>query len=168
MMRVRLGAMEPEDLDFLYRIENDTQLWDVGPTNVPYSRFLLHEYMSNVTGDIYTDHQARLMIENDSGEVVGIADLVNFDAKHRRAEVGIVIEKAYRNQGYATSAVLQLKDYARQVIHLHQFYAYVAEENVASLRLFTKVGFVQNAKLSDWLYDGNSYHGAWLLQCFLK
>ena len=35
---VRLRAMEPEDLDALYRIENDRDVWDVGENNVPYSR----------------------------------------------------------------------------------------------------------------------------------
>ena len=54
---IRLRAIEPEDLDLLYRIENDTQLWNVGATNVPYSRFLLHGFISSSTGDIYTDKQ---------------------------------------------------------------------------------------------------------------
>ena len=35
---VHLRAIEPEDLDLLYRIENDVKLWNVGTTNVPYSR----------------------------------------------------------------------------------------------------------------------------------
>ena len=27
---IRLRALEPEDLDFLYQIENDDQLWETG------------------------------------------------------------------------------------------------------------------------------------------
>ena len=38
---IRLRAIEPEDLDLLYRIENDRELWNVGTTNVPYSRYTL-------------------------------------------------------------------------------------------------------------------------------
>ena len=34
--QLTLRAMEPEDIDLLYRIENDRSLWDVGSTNVPY------------------------------------------------------------------------------------------------------------------------------------
>ena len=34
--KIRLRAMEPEDLDVLYQIENNQKLWDVGTTNVPY------------------------------------------------------------------------------------------------------------------------------------
>ena len=52
-MDIRLRAMEPEDLDTLYKIENDMALWDVGMTNVPYSRYALHNYMSGVSNDIY-------------------------------------------------------------------------------------------------------------------
>ena len=67
---VKLRAMEPEDLDMLYMIENDRKLWDVGVTNVPYSRYVLHDYIANSSGDIYTDHQVRLIIEKGVGETV--------------------------------------------------------------------------------------------------
>lgn len=33
--------MEPEDLDVLYEIENDAEMWHIGAVNVPYSRYLL-------------------------------------------------------------------------------------------------------------------------------
>ena len=33
---VHLRAMEPEDLDYIYNLENDTEIWSMGVTNVPY------------------------------------------------------------------------------------------------------------------------------------
>ena len=87
---VHLRAIEPEDLDLLYRIENDVNLWNVGITNVPYSRYALHDYIANASGDIYTDHQVRMIIENAKHEVVGIVDIVNFDPGNRRAEIGLL------------------------------------------------------------------------------
>ena len=33
--KIRLRALEPEDLDFLYEMENDESLWGMGCTNVP-------------------------------------------------------------------------------------------------------------------------------------
>ena len=38
MDEIILRALEPEDLDVLYSIENDIELWSVGYTTVPYSR----------------------------------------------------------------------------------------------------------------------------------
>ena len=77
---VRLRAMEPEDLDFLYNIENDRELWNVGNTNVPYSRYVLHDYIANATNDIYSDGQVRMIVENAEGCTVGMADLFDFNA----------------------------------------------------------------------------------------
>ena len=51
-LNLKLRAIEPEDLDLLYRIENDTALWNIGTSNVPYSRYLLHDYVANATNDI--------------------------------------------------------------------------------------------------------------------
>ena len=64
-MNVRLRAMEPEDLDLLYHIENDETLWKVGSSNVPYSRYALHNYIASSSYDIYVDRQVRLMAENE-------------------------------------------------------------------------------------------------------
>ena len=73
MNEIRLRALEPEDLDVLYAIENDLDLWSVGYTTVPYSRYLLHDYIANSQCDIYADRQMRLMAETtDGGEVVWI------------------------------------------------------------------------------------------------
>ena len=58
---VRLRAMEPEDLESLYQIENDPELWQVGCTNVPYSRYLLRDFITHSTGDIDTEIQVWLM-----------------------------------------------------------------------------------------------------------
>ena len=164
---VFLRAMEPEDLDLLYEIENDQSLWKVGVTNVPYSRYTLRDYSAHSTGDIYTDRQMRLIIEDSEHQTVGILDLINFEPQHQRAEVGIVIIESFRHQGLATAALEYMKRYAREVVHLHQLYAFVATDNEASLRLFRKSGFVTGSVLTDWLFDGHDYHDALLVQLFL-
>ena len=82
---VKLRALEPEDLEMLYTIENTVSEWNVGATNVPYSRYVLRDYIANTASDIYADRQLRLMVDNGRGETVGIADLVSFDPRHGRA-----------------------------------------------------------------------------------
>ena len=165
--KIKLRAMEPEDLDILYLIENDSSLWNVGATNVPYSRYTLHEYMANAKDDIYADRQVRLMVENETGEVVGIVDVVNFDPQHQRAELGIVIMNDHRQKGYATAAVEEILRYALRILHLHQLYVIVDKENTIALQLFKKTEFQESASLAQWLYDGRDYRDALLLQRFL-
>ena len=164
---VTLRAMEPEDLELLYRIENDEQLWDVSATSVPYSRFLLRDFIAQSSGDIYADRQVRLIIEDDSHHTVGMADLVNFDPRHLRAEVGIVLERPYRRQGYAQAALNSIHTYATKVLHLHQLYAVIAASNSRALSLFNRIGYKTTATLPDWLSDGHTYDDALLLQFLL-
>lgn len=167
MAVVCLRAMEPEDLDALYRIENDRDVWDVGENNVPYSRYILHDYIANASADIYADKQVRMVVENEEGLLVGVADVVNFCPSHARAEVSIVICREHRKKGYARAAIRQIMDYALRTLHLHQLYAVVREDNIPSLNMFSSLGFKSKMVLEDWLFDGKDYHNAVVMQFFL-
>lgn len=167
MPSIHLRAIEPEDLDMLYKIENDMDLWNVSSTNVPYSKYILHDYVANTSGDIYSDKQVRLMVMNDKQENVGIVDLVNFNPQHRRAEIGIVIQKAFRQQGYAKAAMKEIMRYSLKVLHLHQIYSIVDTRNTQASALFHSLGFKVSSELKDWLYDGKEYHNAVVMQTFL-
>ena len=43
---IKLRAPEPEDLDFLYKWENDSNIWDVADTNEPLSKYLIKRYIA--------------------------------------------------------------------------------------------------------------------------
>ena len=165
--KVYLRALEPEDLDVLYDVENDMSLWNVSCTNVPYSRSTLIDYITSSKNDIYSDRQVRLMAENDLHEVVGIVDIVNYDPQHARAEVGIVVREAFRQQGYATAIMTAIMEYVTKIIHLHQIYAIIAENNLGCLNLFKKLGFQGDRILKEWLFDGEKYQDAYFMQKFL-
>ncbi len=165
---VKLRAMEPEDLDLLYQIENDSSIWHVGTNNVPYSRYVLHDYIAHASGDIYTDKEVRMMIDNEQGETVGIVDLVNFSPQHQRAEIGIVIKDGCRNLGYANAAIRKIMSYAHDVVHLHQLYAIVEATNEISLNLFESLGFSRSICLKEWTFNGNTYFDAIVIQKFLN
>lgn len=165
---VRLRAMEPEDLDFLYAMENDKEVWDVGCTNVPYSRYVLHDYIANASNDIYADGQVRMVMEDWSGNRVGLVDVFNFDASNRRAEVSVVVMAEYRGRGLARDAVRQVCHYALRTLHLHQLYAIIATDNMASQQLFSETGFTGRNVLKEWLFDGMTYKDAIVMQKFFK
>ena len=110
--KIRLRAMEPEDLDVLYQIENNQKLWDVGTTNVPYSRFALQNYIVSQTNDIFADRQLRLMIENEEGQTIGIIDIINFATTSagrsgNRDYVGVANERLCRSGAFEIDGLLQ-------------------------------------------------------------
>ena len=163
--RVRLRAVEPEDLAVMYEMENDPQMWDISNFIEPYSRQLLREYIAENRNDVFADKQLRLMVElRETSEVVGTVDLDNFEPRHRRAGVGIAIRRAWRGQGIAGEALGLMLDYAFGFLRLHQLYAYVPQENEASRRLFCSAGFRETAVLDDWLWREGRYVPVVLLQ----
>ncbi len=166
--RVRLRAVEPEDLDLMHRVENDTRLWVYGSTSVPYSKYALRRYIEASTCDIYADKSLRLVATTPEGEPLGFMDLQNFDPQHRRAEVGVLILPEYQGRGLGSEALQLLLDYASAHLHLHQVYAFVATENKAAMQLFAKAKFKPSGTLSEWLYKGASdYADACLFTCIL-
>ena len=60
---VSLRAMENTDLPLIYRLENDSRMWDTTSTVQPLSRSTISRFIKGTTGDIYEDRQLRLVIE---------------------------------------------------------------------------------------------------------
>lgn len=168
--RIRLRALEPEDLERLYRWENDPALWQVGATLAPFSRYVLKEYIAASHRDIFELKQLRLVIEiRSTGVAAGLIDLFDFDPHHRRAGVGILVDASYRRTGLAAEALTLLEGYAFSFLHLHQLYAHVPVSNPASRALFARCGFRVTGTLSDWLAAaGGGYTDVLVMQCVEK
>ncbi|MBT8255216.1 MAG: GNAT family N-acetyltransferase [Bacteroidia bacterium] len=165
---IYLRALEPKDLNFLYELENDESVWEVSNTASPYSKFVLKQYLDNAHKDIYEVKQLRLVICTSEGDaVVGFIDLFEFDPKHDRVGLGIIIfSEEDRHQGYATAAVEAVCDYAREHLKVHQLFANIAEDNLASIQLFEKLGFVRSGLKKDWVHSGGSYKNELFYQYF--
>ena len=137
-----LRALEPEDLDFVYQIENNESIWEVSNTNTPYSRYLLKEYLEHAHKDIYEVKQLRLVISNYDNDTIGLIDIFDFDFSNRKAGIGILIQDDKdRAKGYGSEALKLVVDYCFSRLNLHQLYCNISEDNVASLNLFEKVQF---------------------------
>ena len=156
---IRLRALEPEDLEYLYKWENDMDMWEVSNTLTPFSVYMLKKYIENSHLDIYTTKQLRLMVELiETNTPVGLVDLYDFDPYHQRAGIGIMIHNSeHQKKGYATSAIRLLIDYCFETLGLNQVYSSVPSSNIGSRRLFEKLGFVQTGYRKDWLRRGNGW-----------
>ena len=144
--RVRLRAMEPEDLEIMYAMENDPQT-------------------ENSQCDMFADRQLRMMIvRREDDAVVGTIDITDFAPMHSRGEVGIAVRKEYQGNGYASDALKLLCDYAFGFLFLKQLIVHVAADNEVSLRLFGSCGFVQCGLLKEWWFTGGKFKDVVLMQ----
>lgn len=155
-----LRKLEPADLPYLYRWENDAAAWPDGANHHPLSQQDLRDYIASTTGDIYRDGQLRLIIclANAGAEPVsvGAVDLYDLDVRNRKAAVAIYIDEAFRRRQLATEALKQLTDLAFRHIGLRMLYATVGEHNLPSQALFLRAGFARTALLSAWTNEGDA------------
>lgn len=165
---IGLRALEPNDADILYDWENNINLWPVSNSQVPFSHFILEEFVNASHQDIYTNKQLRLMVSQLSDQkTIGVIDLYEFDPQHARAGIGIFIHHDYRGNGYAKQSIELIKQYAFDLLHLKQIYTHVNVSNEASLALFEATGFEKSGLKKYWHKSGlNTYDDVWFLQCY--
>lgn len=160
-----LRAIEPTDLDMLYRWENDEELWHTSATITPFSRKQLWDYIENYDGDIFRTRQLRLMIEEISTKrAIGTLDLFDFDPVNSRASVGILVDRESQGQGYGKMALNLLEEYCREHISLNQLVATVSIDNEQSLALFRSLEYKEVGLMKWWLKRGHQYCDAILFQ----
>lgn len=159
-----LRALEPSDLDFLYVLENSESLWEVSNTTTPFSKYILQQYLENSHRDIYDIKQLRLAIcKSEDQELVGFIDLFDFDPKHKRAGVGIVVfSEEDKRKGFASEALELTSNYAFKHLNLHQLHAGITQDNTGSIKLFEKAGFEQSGIKKDWIFSEGKFKSEYL------
>lgn len=150
--KVILRPLEPEDLDFVLEVENTEEFWEISATRVPYSRYLIKKYIQNSHRDIFEVKQLRLMICGSNGERLGMIDVFDLDPRDRRAAIGIlIVNNEDRRKGYGAEVLSLISNYCFSHLGLHQVYANVTADNLASIKLFEKSDFKKVGVKKDWV-----------------
>jgi diamine N-acetyltransferase len=151
--KIKLRALEPEDLELLYEWENDNTYWILSSTLTPFSKYTLKRYLKNSHKSIYESGQLRLMIDIISEKkTIGTIDIFDFDPFHLRAGIGILIaDETERRKGYASMALKCLIKYCFSTLQLHQVYCNILANNCESMELFKKIGFIEIGVKKEWV-----------------
>ena len=155
-------------------------MWADSDMHNPLSRHDLHQYIENTTGDIYRDGQLRLIIEESqlstlnsqlsytssasdrSSEseirtsILGCIDLFDFDARNRKAAIGMYIAPDARGKGVGKQAVQLLEDYAFGFLHLRMLYAIISVLNTPCSHIYEQMGYTPSSVLKDWTLEGDA------------
>ncbi len=163
-----LRAIEPKDIDLLFYLENDVELWKYSNRLQPYSKDLLQKYIANAHKDIFEIRQIKLTISAQDGTSVGFIDLFDYEPLHHRAGVGLVVRKQDQSKGYGAAALELIGVYAQKHLQLHQLYANIAEENQISIQLFEGQGYIFSGKKRDWNFYEGQYHDEIIYQKMIR
>ena len=166
-MNLKLRALEPNDLEMVYDIENDKSLWVYSNTTSPFSRHTLKKFIENSHLDIIEHKQLRLVIADDDNSY-GFIDLYDYDFINRRVGLGIIIFKKYRSKGIGLISLQLTEDYLLEHVPIHQVYANISSTNKESISLFEKSDFVNVGLKKDWIFYNNQFNDELLFQKILN
>jgi len=158
--------MEKTDTDDVLRMRSNPEVLaqlfsDEPPTRESHRRWLEQIQAQGV-------RQEFMIVERATGRSIGTIGLNHIDARHRRAEFGILIGGAKaRGKGLASEASRLLFDYAFNKLGLHRLYLHVFSDNKPALHLYGKLGFVQEGLLRRHVVK-NGEHRDVLIMAFLR
>ena len=161
---INLRALEPEDLNFLFSVENNESHWEISNTQIPFSKYILQKYIENSHQDIYEAKQYRFVICDIKNTPVGMIDLFDFNPQHQRVGIGILITKAYQDKGYGFEALEMIIDYAFTYLNVHQIFANISSDNLKSISIFEKFNFKKVGVKKDWIYAKSTFKDEILYQ----
>lgn len=154
---ITLRPAEPSDAEIIYRWENDHDNWRVSGTHAPYSLFQIEQFLLG-DNDLQAQKQLRLMINlTENGQTVGCIDIFDYDSINQRAGLGILIDKAFRRQGYAKAALTLCVEYLFHDLMLHQVHCCIDALNTGSQQLFASQGFVLCGRKKEWIRSKDGF-----------
>lgn len=163
-----LRQVDPSDATLLLLWENNPENWKVSETEAPFSLKEIEDYIATAS-NIRANKQLRLIIcTKESNKAIGTIDLFEVDFKNKRAGVGILISnKNDRQKGYASEAIELICKYAKRLLNFNQLHCLVQSDNLKSISLFEKQGFVKTGVRKNWYFNKGKELDAYFYQKFL-
>lgn len=155
---IRLRAIEPEDVDFMFECDNDEQARIWTDYAAPISRRQLLEYALGYEADPFKCGQLRMIAENEDRLPVGIIDFYEISLKDLRGMIGIYVLPQFRREGVGSKMLEKAINYATGSLGLKSIAAKISTKNLAALSLFVKCGFKEIATLPAWHRIGPDFH----------
>ena len=145
---VTLRRIEPADLDAIYAIYRNETLFRYRPGRARKNR----NTVANMISHFVRDYGKRKIVylgicPAESGEVVGIAEIFDCDARVNMVTIGYTLNEDYWGQGLATQAVAALVDYLFGTVQVNRIQAFVMPDNVRSSRVLLRNGFVKEGTI---------------------
>ncbi|MEN6594468.1 MAG: GNAT family protein [Clostridiaceae bacterium] len=144
-----LRRIVESDLDALYEIYRNDNVFAFIPGGVKKSKETVRNMIGHFERDFRNKKTATLGIclAEKPDELIGTAEIFDFDPKVNMATIGYRLNEAYWGRGIATQTVRALTNYLFSTVGLNRIAAYVMPQNVASQRVLEKNGFVREGLL---------------------
>ncbi|MEO0340967.1 MAG: GNAT family protein [Bacteroidota bacterium] len=156
--KIRLRGLEPEDYEFFYNWNQDTEtarniawLW------FPTSKASVQEWAQSESLKKGENDEFFFVIETLDGEPVGSINANSVSKLDGSFRYGVGIVDKARRKGYAKEAIQIFLNYYFNELRYNKVNAGVYEFNENSITLHQKMGFVQEGRLRQTKYSQGKY-----------
>ncbi len=160
--RVTLRAIERDDTEAIYAINNDVDVELAGGGDPPWPQSLARAYAdfdrrAGEGGREGNPSGVSFAIEAD-GHLIGFCGLNYRDPFAATAELGITIgDKGYWGKHYGREAIILLLDYGFRLLNLRRIYLRVHARNERGVRAYRACGFVEEGRLRQHVWSNGAY-----------
>ena len=96
------------------------------------------------------------IIEND-GEKIGYFRMSNYSEMNKNIYIGADLHENYRGKGFGYLAYKMFIDFLFETINLHKISLEVLETNGIAMKLYKKLGFVEEGRKREEIKKGGLY-----------
>lgn len=148
---VELRTVEEEDLEFIRDAYNHPEVREYMSHSRPFNLDQEREFFEEV---VKSEESVNLAICLD-GETIGLVEIK--EEEEGVGEIGIWIGPEHQGEGYGSEASELLADYAFNELPYHKLVARAWQDNEASQGIWEKLGFEQEGKLREQVFNDGRY-----------
>ena len=137
--RLTLRKINGDDVEDMFEYSSDARVTEFLTWSPHPDRTYTLEYVSYLQSRYRTgDYYDWAVVLRDSGKMIGTCGFTRFDYANNSAEIGYVLNAAYRGQGIAAEAVARVLEFGFERLGLNRIEGRYMVENAASRRVMEK------------------------------
>jgi ribosomal-protein-alanine N-acetyltransferase len=167
--RLLLRQLNPADAEAMYALRTDEKVFEF--TDIPRPKDLADAaaYIERILG--FGNNNEAIMwaitLLHDP-RLIGTVCFWNLDKESYRAEIGYILHSTYHNKGYMTEAVAAILPYGLNQIKLHTVEGRTDPQNVGSIKVMERNGFIREAWFKENYYMRGSFRDTVVYTLFNK
>ncbi|MDZ7263862.1 MAG: GNAT family N-acetyltransferase [candidate division KSB1 bacterium] len=160
--KIYLRLISIEDAAFLSQGENDPAvreaLFLAFPSSASQAEEKIRQYSNSREAIVLT------IVEKDTDRLVGQTAFFRLDYVSRAAVFYLaILAPSFWSLGYGSEATQLMVDYAFATLNLNRIQLHVCAENTPAIKIYQRVGFVQEGILRQAMFRNGNYVDFWVM-----
>jgi len=156
--RLVIRRFDPDDVDDYYSFASDPQVTKYLRWGPHQSKEFTRDYMSEVLHAYENGSDTPWGIQlKGANRIIGAVHVMDFDNLHRKANIGVLIAKAFWRIGYAEEALKAVFGYCFSDYSVNRMEAFCVLENLKAIGLAESLGMKCEGVLRQYLFQKGEF-----------